>query len=638
MANVQELIDAYDAKHGDDVSTLLAAYDAKRPATAADRASSFGSGANEAIADFNPVSFLVDKATEGLNLIPGVDIENPVGGSQWVKEHLLPTRHEPKDQLGRYLEATGKGVGGALAGGLTMGSIGAAVPAARGLLGVVPRTAGGLLGELGLGAASGVGAEAGNEYGGPAGALAGGLLAPALLGGGVASVERALRGPRSAETAHLQYLSHKHNVPLSAGELRNSVSLKKGETALENMPFSGMPKFREKQGRALKGAAQKGVRQFKTGAEDPQAEIQQSLNTAYKQAQASSTKLYDAFRRSAERIDEPVSTDHLQSAAHEILRNESTLPAALRNRQGTGLAQDLAETSQMDISQLAKTRQRLNSMIRDARKGNVNGSVSNEQVAALQSLKKAIDRDLSDFAKQQGGDVLKEYQAANQYYADHVAPFKDRALRKLGSDEFDTDQLLTMFVKHDRPKLAAKLYNNLTPAGQQNVKYGVLQKAFDTAAQQGVRGGAEFSPAKFATQLEKLGDTKSVIFSPMERQQIEGLAKLARAAERGGQYAENPPTGNRVMQGGGLATLGYLVAYHPNIAVGAVVAGRGFQWLLTKPWAQKILARAAKTDSPSELNRLLGRLNGNISLTLPRKKGAMAMTALPAVAQPDSEQ
>jgi hypothetical protein len=134
------------------------------------------------------------------------------------------------------------------------------------------------------------------------------------------------------------------------------------------------------------------------------------------------------------------------------------------------------------------------------------------------------------------------------------------------------------------------------------VKYAVLQDAFDSA----IEGGANktpFSPAKFAGRLEKLGSSKNVIFSASERAQLDGFVKLARAAERAGQYAENPPTGQRAVDLAITAAVGGGAVMEPMTAFSAVAASATLSKLLTSDIGRNLLTRASSVPEKSQVWR-----------------------------------
>jgi hypothetical protein len=170
-------------------------------------------------------------------------------------------------------------------------------------------------------------------------------------------------------------------------------------------------------------------------------------------------------------------------------------------------------------------------------------------------------------------------------------------LKKATGNSFDTDMLYNQFVKQDRPQLAAKLMNSLDPQGQQLVKYSILKRAIE--AGQDTKQGVPFSPAKFAQVIEKLGTTRNVVFPGSEGAMIDGFAKLARAAERAGQFAENPPTGLRASDTGISMGIGGGLLTHPLLTGGALGVTKLVSSLLTTDWGKSILLKAAKMPEGS---------------------------------------
>jgi hypothetical protein len=259
-----------------------------------------------------------------------------------------------------------------------------------------------------------------------------------------------------------------------------------------------------------------------------------------------------------------------------------------------------AEAQPRSFEEARQLRSALSTNARQAAKGAISGATTDQENSAWQQLQHATEGDLQSFADSAGGKLKGAYNNANQFYRENVVPFKDLKLRNLVTGKMDTDTLLTTFVKNERPQLADKLYSNLTPEGQKTLKYAVLQKAMDQASAQGANNGVAFSPAKFAQFMDKMGETKSVLFTPDELTQVNGFAKLAGAAKRAGQYAENPPTGNRLAD---MAAVGAGI-YSPTTAVPAFASANVMRRMLTTPWGKSILLRAAQTENPTALRQL----------------------------------
>ena len=125
------------------------------------------------------------------------------------------------------------------------------------------------------------------------------------------------------------------------------------------------------------------------------------------------------------------------------------------------------------------------------------------------------------------------------------------------------------------------------------------------------REGSPFSPARFAGFLEKREDVWKQFFRGESGEQLGGLIKLMRHIERAGQFAENPPTGNRLLQvlffGGSVAS--------PDLGAAAVTSSLGLKGLFQTTTGRNMLLAAntategsAKMDNVAEqIVKLLSR-------------------------------
>lgn len=450
------------------------------------------------------------------------------------------------------------------------------------------------------------------------------VLEGAAIGGGVGGILaaggkalNALRGAKSTERAtELAKLSDEYNVPLTVGELRGD-RLLKIEQQLENVPFIGIRGDREKQANALKVAAGNVVNKYAPQTDDEVGSIiQKSLQKELKARKDEAGKLYDEVGALSEGKG-PIATNNVNATVNNLLQKELQLPESVRNKAFIDEISSFANLDNLDFNSARVLRSRLGSEIRKAKKGTISGSVSDEKVAALTKLKSALEADIEGFANAQGGDLLNTYKAANQNYIERVVPFKDPSVRKATSSDFDTDTIVKSFLKPDRQKLAGKLVNNLDQEGQTAVKYAVLKSAFDNATD----GKTPFSPLKFANDLDRLGKANNVVFAPQEKTQLDGFIKLARAAERAGQYAATPMTGytpgNILVNAagvGGAAALG-----GPSGVAAATAITYGLSKLLTSKLGRTLLTKASglNDDSP-ELLKLLKNISPKARDIIPR--------------------
>ena len=124
-----------------------------------------------------------------------------------------------------------------------------------------------------------------------------------------------------------------------------------------------------------------------------------------------------------------------------------------------------------------------------------------------------------------------------------------------------------------------------------------------------------FSPKTFSTELKKLASDpnykRNVKWSDQEIEQMTGLANILQIAKRGGQYMENPPTGNRwgpLTIGGGIGGAGYAAAGVAGgmEALGTTALTVGATRFLTTTAMGKRLAMAASKIEPT--NPLMNKI------------------------------
>jgi hypothetical protein len=464
---------------------------------------------------------------------------------------------------------------------------------------------------------------------------AGGSAAMSGVGAGLEKLSQ-LRKPIS----EIEQLSKQFDVPVTMGEASSSPSLQALETQLERVPGVGIRGFREGQSQALKTAAEKLRGQFDTGGDDVGVTLQKSLGKSFDTARKKATKLYDIVGQASQQAKSMVTPDKTKALAKSIIQDEKAIPA-LRN---AGLIDDLTEFSKlknMNFDQARKVRSRLLSTVRQAEKKAIQGGMSDEQVRALSRLSDSLEQDIGDFAKREGGSILKSYQRANQFYRENVVPFKERTFRRVLSDDFDTDNILATFIKRDstlrgRGNQAEKLIGKLDLEGKQAVKYAVLSEAFEKASNSA--DNVPFSPARFAQEVKKLSDANKVIFDSAEKSQLDGFVKLAEATKRAGQYAENPPTGLRaadLLTGSAIGA--GAVASLPMTAAG-LGGTKALSLLLTTESGRRILERVNNATVGSKTFKVLtDQANSEIARVVAARASSAARPETKAEEEPRQE-
>lgn len=482
------------------------------------------------------------------------------------------------------------------AGGRIAGSTAATLPIPGGV-------AGGILRRAGTAAASGAGAGAvefvdegqsrsQNALMGAAGGSAGSVATSAA-----GKALNALSGKvGSALNREVIAEADKYKVPLSAPDLSTSAAAQRIGTTLEELPIVGTGRFRERQGQAAARAAA-GLRDDfanRAGSDSTGDAIQASLRRKLAQNKASARARYDSVSR---RLDPagPVPTPRLNSRAAAFLKSESAKKPEYQSDGLVSMLQRYTVAPDESFSGLQRIRSELGDAIADFYTG-PDAATGRRGVQLLQQLKKSVDQDMLAFARRTAPDAFRDFQAANTFYRQNVARYRAEGDLRAALDAKDPDEIFDRFIKRGKGDRAMRFFRALDQKGREAVRLGVLDKAYQKALKDG-SDGAIFSPARFATEIEKLDEPSKRIFTKLQYQQIQGFAKLMQHVKRAGQYAENPPTGKRLLPiilGG---ATGAAAMAQPGATVAGLSAAALSSFLLTDKATSRYLASAARFEA-----------------------------------------
>lgn len=394
-------------------------------------------------------------------------------------------------------------------------------------------------------AASGITRELG---GGPGAQLAAGLAAgavPNVIAGSapVTKLRNAIAGQTDdPNAAALLASSQKHDVPLSYGDVSGGATVPKMETALEQVPGIGMGGYREAQHAKAMTAAENVRAKLDPGVGENWAAVgQQSLARKAERTKQVASSLYDDVGRLADAAG-AVPTGKTIDAIDKVLTKQTgaIAPDAALVKTLETFKGNLESAYRVgNFTKMREFRSALGGMISDYYTGK-NALVGEKGVAALQSIRSALDEDMADFAQKKGGDLWTAWRKADDFYKGNVVPLREKSLAQIANTA-DPDDLYRRFLGTASQK-PETLYKALGPAGQASVRYGLVNEAYQTALN---AEGTKFSPAKFAKYLEDRQRAAGVFFKGQDSAEITGFMNLMRHAQRAGQYAENPPTGNR---------------------------------------------------------------------------------------------
>jgi hypothetical protein len=392
----------------------------------------------------------------------------------------------------------------------------------------------------------------------------------------------------------------KHGVPVFYDDVAQGPVAKKLGTAAESLPGPfGTGAGREVQAKTAQTAAGKVVDQFSTPAgDDIPVLVQKGLQTRLSSFREAANKLYT---RAAQELD-PLG--NVQRAEFDqVIADE----ASKQSRLGTLASDDVVQllekyrnAPQGNFSTMREIRSQLGEEISDFYTGK-NAAIGERGVTALRAMQQALERDMTAFAKQSGTKGYGAWRTADGFYKANIVPFKEAGFRDLVKTAEPEKAWRYLLAQGSLKSRSARMYNSLDEPGRAAVRYGLVKDAMGN----GTNPNGSFSPAKFAKYLEDHDSAITTFFKGRDLQEVRGFQNLMRHVERAGQFAENPPTGNRLIP----YLLGGAAVIQP--AAAATIAGSGLtirSLFQTKAGRDLLLAAGQFKPGSQQLTTLSNRI------------------------------
>lgn len=416
----------------------------------------------------------------------------------------------------------------------------------------------------------------------------------------------------------------KRGVPVFYDDVGGATAKKVG-TAMESLPGPiGTGAGRARQAQAAQSAATKLVSKFTPNTSDDVPElVQKGLQSKLQTFRTTAGKLYE---RAANALDPlgTVSRSNLDSAISQEAGKQQRL-GTLASNDVASLLEKYRNAPQGNFTLMRELRSQIGDDISDFYTGK-NAAIGEKGVTALKAMKEALEKDMEQFAKQSGGNGYQAWRNADGFYKANIVPFREAGFRDLVKTAEPEKAWRYLLAQGGIKSRAARMYNSLDDSGRGAVRYGLIKDAMDN----GTNPNGSFSPAKFSKYLEDNEAAVNAFFKGNDRAEIEGFRNLMRHIERAGQFAENPPTGNRLIP----YLIGGAVVVNPKVAVVAGGTGLTVRALFQTPTGRNLLlaARNAKPGSPAmaQINDRMARLLAASVGIAALKTGQEAETTPPA--------
>lgn len=246
-------------------------------------------------------------------------------------------------------------------------------------------------------------------------------------------------------------------------------------------------------------------------------------------------------------------------------------------------------------------------MLRDLRK--LDGSMTSERALShsarvqIGNVIDSINDDMGDFADQFG--AKQEWLAANKFYYDNVVEFQIGKLKNYLNEDsaanFDMQAAWRYLSQPStNPSRAKRMWDALDSRGRAAVRTGLLMEAAEVATPT----SGPFSPAKYASYLEKRMPVINQFFPGQRGDEIRGLVKVMRATQQSADILAQP-TGVQTIP----FLLGFGTAIEPVAGATAVTGLGGTKLLFETRMGRNLLLAADKaTPGSQEFDRVLERM------------------------------
>lgn len=253
-------------------------------------------------------------------------------------------------------------------------------------------------------------------------------------------------------------------------------------------------------------------------------------------------------------------------------------------------------------------------MLRDLRKMDssmtADRAISHSSKTAINSAIDTINNDMEAYARQ--FDAGDDWLAANRFYYDNVVDFKKGKLKALLNEDsasnFDQQAAWKYLTGQPNASRARAMWQSLDSKGRHAVRVGLLKEALEKSTPT----TGPFSPAKYASYLEKEMPVIEQFFRGEKKDELKGFINLMRHVERSGQYLENPPTGMRAIP----YILGFGTAVEPMAAAAGGTGLGGVKLLFeTKTGRDFLLAANTATPGSQEFDTIMQGLETFLART-----------------------
>lgn len=422
----------------------------------------------------------------------------------------------------------------------------------------------------GVGEASRIGAE---ELGAPlpvqlgaslAGGMAGGRFAGKRLGERTAEelIEESLTPGDRRLRPVIEETTKEFKVPAFTSDVvppRTRMG-KAWQTLIETIPITGMGRARRGQQQARIAAIKEvlddyGVRYSDNISDEVMLDLLETNQQKFKRA---SDLKWDVISSLSDSGKVPVNNT-IDAAQREIRRLKQISKSGELNPLITRLENFISDVRGQSLEYLEENRKQL---------GKFFSSPSQTEVKdigekAANKIYAALNRDMGSFIEKKGGKAAyNKWRVGNKRIHNLKSEMDKTLLKSVLNKGVNTPEEINRILFSKKPSELKLLKSRLSKDGRNNAKIAILKRVMDDA-----NGYENLSPAKFASQMKKKGDSIGIFFSGPELRRIEGLSRALALTKRADVAGLQTHTG--------MTALPYAIGSFFTELMGSVVGAAG---------------------------------------------------------------
>ncbi len=226
--------------------------------------------------------------------------------------------------------------------------------------------------------------------------------------------------------------------------------------------------------------------------------------------------------------------------------------------------------------------------------------------ADLQSVKSALDKDLTDFARANDTDSLKKWLSSNREFASELTKSKETELKRILQGGEATPEKVIPILRGGKPSELKRLYSSLGEKGRTAAKGALLQQVLKDARYFDVDNTP--NPDALATALNRPNTQQAirVFFKGEDRKEIDGVTRLLDATRRAQEGQNAPRTGEQLLipaAGGGIGGLVGTGALSLEPTLLALTTGSGLIKAYESKTVRNLLQRLSNTKRGSKAEK-----------------------------------